>query len=156
MKSTETNPFENFCVQIDNAGRHLPAEDRKYIELLKHPQRILQFSLPVQMDSGELRIFTGYRVQHSDIRGPTKGGIRFHPDLNLDEVTSDHRLDGRHLQHDGRKDRDRLLHRKATGFRGIPRAQPVHRARGVPLHPAGGRAARALDEGGLRKCVAAA
>jgi glutamate dehydrogenase/leucine dehydrogenase len=86
MKKTETNPFENFCVQIDHAGRYLPAEDRKYIQLLKHPQRILQFSLPVQMDSGELRIFTGYRVQHSDIRGPTKGGIRFHPDLNLDEV----------------------------------------------------------------------
>jgi glutamate dehydrogenase/leucine dehydrogenase len=86
MNKTETNPFENFCVQIDRAGRHLPEEDRRYIALLKHPQRILQFSLPVLMDNGELRVFTGYRVQHSDIRGPTKGGIRFHPGVNLDEI----------------------------------------------------------------------
>jgi glutamate dehydrogenase/leucine dehydrogenase len=82
----ELNPFDSFCTQIDKAGKFIPEEDRKYLRLLKHPQRIFQFALPVVMDSGELRIFTGYRVQHSDIRGPTKGGIRFHPQVDLDEV----------------------------------------------------------------------
>jgi glutamate dehydrogenase/leucine dehydrogenase len=82
----EPNPFENFCNQIDKAGEFIPEEDRKYTQLLKHPQRIFQFALPVVMDDGELRIFQGYRVQHSDIRGPTKGGIRFHPRVDLDEV----------------------------------------------------------------------
>jgi glutamate dehydrogenase/leucine dehydrogenase len=82
----ESNPFDNFCTQVEKAGKFIPEENRKYLELLKHPQRIFQFSLPVVMDSGELRIFSGYRVQHSDIRGPTKGGIRFHPGVDLDEV----------------------------------------------------------------------
>jgi glutamate dehydrogenase/leucine dehydrogenase len=75
MKNTETNPFESFCFQIDKAGQYLPEEDRKFIALLKHPQRIYQFSPPVLMDSGQLRVFDGYRVQHSDIREPTKGGF---------------------------------------------------------------------------------
>ena len=83
---TETNPFENFCKQLDNVKKYLPEEDYQYVELLKSPQRILEVSIPVVMDSGKIKIFTGYRVQHSDIRGPTKGGIRFHPDVNLDEV----------------------------------------------------------------------
>ena len=56
------------------------------LEKLKHPKAILQVSIPVRMDDGGLRIFTGYRVRHDDTRGPTKGGIRYHPDVNLDEV----------------------------------------------------------------------
>jgi glutamate dehydrogenase (NADP+) len=56
------------------------------VEKLKHPKAILQASLPVRMDDGSLKIFTAFRVQHDNTRGPTKGGIRYHPDLSLDEV----------------------------------------------------------------------
>ncbi|MEA3469006.1 MAG: Glu/Leu/Phe/Val dehydrogenase [Thermodesulfobacteriota bacterium] len=57
-------------------------------EKLKHPKLSLCVSIPVRMDDGRLKIFTGYRVQFDDTRGPTKGGIRYHPDVSLDEVTS--------------------------------------------------------------------
>jgi glutamate dehydrogenase (NADP+) len=67
----------------------------KYFELtddvrekLKHPKLSLSVSIPVRMDDGSLKVFTGYRVQFDDTRGPTKGGIRYHPDVSLDEVTS--------------------------------------------------------------------
>ena len=55
-------------------------------EILKHPNRITEVSLPVKMDNGDLKIFTGYRVQHSNARGPYKGGLRFHPQVDLNEV----------------------------------------------------------------------
>jgi glutamate dehydrogenase (NADP+) len=55
---------------------------------LKHPKLSLCVSIPVRMDDGHLKVFTGYRVQFDDTRGPTKGGIRYHPDVSLDEVTS--------------------------------------------------------------------
>lgn len=55
-------------------------------EILKEPARVFTVSIPVKMDSGEVRTFIGYRSQHCDVTGPTKGGIRFHPDVNLDEV----------------------------------------------------------------------
>ena len=58
------------------------------IEILKNPQRILQVSIPVKMDNGNVKVFEGYRVQHNNIRGPHKGGIRFHPQVDLDEVKS--------------------------------------------------------------------
>lgn len=86
MKTKEMNPFENFCTQIDNVSQYIDDENQKFLNILKHPRRIYQCSLPVIMDSGEMKIFAGYRVQHNDIRGPTKGGIRFHPQVNLDEV----------------------------------------------------------------------
>jgi len=86
MTGKETNPFENFCTQISNVSQYIAEEHQKYLDILKHPQRIYQVSLPVIMDSGRMKIFTGYLVQHNDIRGPTKGGIRFHPLVNLDEV----------------------------------------------------------------------
>ncbi len=57
-------------------------------EVLKHPQRILTVSVPVKMDDGSIRVFTGHRVHHSYVRGPSKGGIRYHPDVTLDEVTA--------------------------------------------------------------------
>ncbi len=67
----------------------------KYFELtddvrvkLKHPKLSLSVSIPVRMDDGSLKVFKGYRVQFDDTRGPTKGGIRYHPDVTLDEVTS--------------------------------------------------------------------
>ncbi len=56
------------------------------LEILRMPDRIIQVSLPVLMDNGRIKVFTGYRVQYNNIRGPYKGGIRFHPQVNLDEV----------------------------------------------------------------------
>ncbi len=73
--------------QINAAGRVI---DLTYdeLEILKSPQRSIEVSIPVLMDDGHLRVFTGYRVQHNDIRGPFKGGLRFHPQVNLDEVSA--------------------------------------------------------------------
>src|SRR5580698_4309748 len=62
--------------------------DPEAVEKLRHTKASLEVSIPVRMDDGSLRIFTGYRVHHNDLRGPTKGGIRFHPQVNLDEVKS--------------------------------------------------------------------
>ena len=53
---------------------------------LRQPKRVLEVSIPARMDDGSFRVFTGYRVQHNMSRGPGKGGIRFHPDVSLDEV----------------------------------------------------------------------
>lgn len=71
--------------QLSAAAKHtnLP---RSVIEHMKHPERSLAFSLPVTMDDGSVRVFDGYRVQYSSARGPYKGGLRFHPKTNLDEV----------------------------------------------------------------------
>ena len=62
--------------------------DREAVEKLKHPKACLEVSIPVRMDDGTLNIFTGYRVHHNDVRGPTKGGIRFHPEADEDEVSA--------------------------------------------------------------------
>ena len=62
--------------------------DEEVITRLSYPKRSIKASIPVRMDDGSLRIFTGYRVQYDDTRGPTKGGIRYHPRVNEDEVTS--------------------------------------------------------------------
>ncbi|HEX6261557.1 MAG TPA: Glu/Leu/Phe/Val dehydrogenase [Actinomycetota bacterium] len=72
-------------LQLDQAAQimDLPANVH---EILKHPKRILQVAIPVQMDDGSLRVFTGFRVHHNTSRGPSKGGIRYHPDVSLDEV----------------------------------------------------------------------
>lgn len=55
-------------------------------ELLKEPVRMLTVRIPVRMDDGKVKVFTGYRAQHNDAVGPTKGGVRFHPDVTMDEV----------------------------------------------------------------------
>ncbi|GAA4870401.1 NAD-specific glutamate dehydrogenase [Paenibacillus vulneris] len=56
------------------------------VELLREPMRVLTVKIPIRMDDDSIRIFTGYRAQHNDAVGPTKGGVRFHPDVNEDEV----------------------------------------------------------------------
>jgi len=81
----ELNPLANAERQFEEAAArlNLPAGIKEFI---KRPRRITIVSLPVQMDDGTIRIFTGYRVQHSIIRGPAKGGIRYHPGVTLEEV----------------------------------------------------------------------
>ena len=56
------------------------------LNVLRHPQSALEVSIPLRRDDGSLEVFTGYRVRHNSSRGPTKGGIRFHPGVSLDEV----------------------------------------------------------------------
>jgi glutamate dehydrogenase/leucine dehydrogenase len=80
-----SNPFVNATKQLENAGRLLKLDDN-VLEILKNPKRILEVSIPVKMDSGKIKVFKGYRVQYNDALGPFKGGIRFHPKVNLSEV----------------------------------------------------------------------
>jgi len=63
-------------------------EKKNIIEILRRPLRTVRVSLPVAMDSGEIKVFEGYRVQYNDARGPFKGGLRYHPEVDEDEVTS--------------------------------------------------------------------
>ncbi len=79
------NPYEIVKQLLKEAVTSLNLNESVY-RLLEKPARILEVSIPVRMDDGTIRKFTGYRCQHIDILGPTKGGIRFHPDVNLDEV----------------------------------------------------------------------
>lgn len=79
------NSYEMAVRQLTEACRMLQLE-RGICEVLKQPQRVVQVSVPVRLDSGEIRVFTGYRVQHNNARGPFKGGIRYHPELTLGEV----------------------------------------------------------------------
>lgn len=77
--------FEDAISRLDRAAEFTKI-DKEAIERLRHTKAVLQVSIPVRMDDGSLRIFQGYRVRHDDTRGPTKGGIRFHPGVTLDEV----------------------------------------------------------------------
>jgi len=80
---------DNVCIdcynQVDKVANLLSLGQAE-LDILTIPKRILTFSFPVKLDSGDIRYFTGYRVQFNDARGPTKGGIRFHPEVNLEEV----------------------------------------------------------------------
>ncbi|MEM3713626.1 MAG: Glu/Leu/Phe/Val dehydrogenase dimerization domain-containing protein, partial [Nitrososphaeria archaeon] len=67
------NAYEMALVQLRNVAIHLNLED-SVIEILSKPKRELQVSFPVKMDDGKIKVFTGYRVQHNDARGPFKGG----------------------------------------------------------------------------------
>lgn len=81
----DNNPFLNAQKQIDMAVSIADIKS-KYLDVIKQPTRIVDVKIPVKMSSGEIRIFHGYRVQHNNARGPYKGGIRFHPETNMDEV----------------------------------------------------------------------
>jgi glutamate dehydrogenase len=85
MSKESLNPLIIVQKQIKNACDLLGVEESVY-EVLKEPMRVLEVSIPVQMDDGTVKVFKGYRSQHNDALGPTKGGIRFHPDVTLDEV----------------------------------------------------------------------
>ncbi len=79
------DPWEMALRQFNHAADHLPLK-RGIREFLAYPHRELTVNFPVHMDDGSVRIFTGYRVHHSTVLGPTKGGIRYSPDVNLNEV----------------------------------------------------------------------
>src|SRR3990167_2150185 len=79
--------FEDALVRLDNAIKYADI-DPEAVERLKYPRSSLEVSIPVRMDDGSTKIFTGFRVRHDDTRGPAKGGIRFHPGVSLDEVKS--------------------------------------------------------------------
>lgn len=79
------NPYQIVQTQIETAAKILGL-DRGIIDILKKPMRVLSVNFPVKMDDGSIRVFEGFRSQHNDAIGPTKGGIRFHPDVTMDEV----------------------------------------------------------------------
>jgi glutamate dehydrogenase (NAD(P)+) len=82
----DLNPFHIAAQQFDQAAVYLPQLPRGLIDFLKRPARTVILEFPIELDDGSVRTFTGYRVLHSQVRGPGKGGIRYHPDVNLDEV----------------------------------------------------------------------
>ena len=77
--------FEAVTWFFDQAAERVRCDDEMR-ELLRHPWRELTVSVPIRLDNGKLKLFTGYRVQHNGARGPYKGGIRYHPRTGLDEV----------------------------------------------------------------------
>jgi len=81
----ETNPWEAQAARFDLAAHKLNLDEGLW-RVLRYPNRELIVHIPVQMDDGHLEVFTGFRVQHSIARGPAKGGIRYSPDVTLDEV----------------------------------------------------------------------
>jgi len=85
VNPAKPNPFANALEQLRIAAEYLKLEDGIH-QMLSFPKREIIVSLPVRMDDGTTKVFTGYRVQYNDARGPCKGGIRYHPDVSLDEV----------------------------------------------------------------------
>lgn len=79
------NPFEIAKKQIDKVAEYMKL-DKGLAEILKTPERELTVAIPVRMDNKTIKVFRGYRVQHSTARGPAKGGIRYHPETDIDEV----------------------------------------------------------------------
>src|SRR3989339_1414055 len=79
------NPFDNALLQLNRASL-AKSFSPELIERLRHPNREIRVSIPIRMDDGTLRVFEGYRVEHSNARGPYKGGIRYHQDTDINEV----------------------------------------------------------------------
>ncbi len=82
---TQMNPYDMAKVQLRHVAKRMKLDPNIH-EILQHSQRALEVSIPVVMDNGTIRVFKGYRVQHSQARGPGKGGVRFHQNVTLDEV----------------------------------------------------------------------
>ena len=78
-------PFEAVTWFFDASARHLEIDDELQ-ELMRRAWRELTVAVPIRLDTGELKVFTGYRIQHNGARGPYKGGVRFHPKADLEEV----------------------------------------------------------------------
>ena len=87
MAATNGSIFGAMLQEFDGAARILNLEPGIW-KILTHPKRQITVSCPIQMDNGEIEVFTGYRVQYNITLGPAKGGIRYHPGVTLDEVTA--------------------------------------------------------------------
>ena len=85
MRDEKYNPFNELCLTIDRAAATCGLAKEDY-EFLKHPERELKVALSLRRDDGTVDYYDGYRVQHSSLCGPCKGGIRYHPGVNIDEV----------------------------------------------------------------------
>jgi glutamate dehydrogenase (NAD(P)+) len=81
----DLNPLRIAQIQFDLAAEHLKL-DQGLRQILRTPKRVLEVSIPTKMDNGQIKVFTGYRVQHNIARGPAKGGLRYSPSVTLDEV----------------------------------------------------------------------
>ena len=81
----DLNPYRIAQIQFDIAAEFLKL-DQGLRQILRTPKRVLEVSIPTKMDNGQVKVFSGYRVQHNVARGPAKGGIRYHPAVTLDEV----------------------------------------------------------------------
>ena len=79
------DPWQNALKQLDDAAKILKL-DQGVRDMLGTPKKVLTVALPVKMDNGKIKVFTGFRSQHNDFRGPHKGGIRYHPDVTIEEV----------------------------------------------------------------------
>jgi glutamate dehydrogenase (NAD(P)+) len=80
------NPYEVALTQFNRASQYITEIDPSYLEILRYPRREFTVNFPVQRDDGRVEIFTGYRVHHSTVLGPSKGGIRYDTNVTLDEV----------------------------------------------------------------------
>ena len=83
--SKKYEPYQEVIKIIDDTAKVMGLEESEYVTL-KHPERELTVSLPIKMDDGTVKVFEGYRVQHSSIKGPCKGGIRYHESVEIEEV----------------------------------------------------------------------
>src|SRR5580698_9459042 len=81
----DLNPYRIAQIQFDIAAEFLKL-DQGLRQVLRTPKRVLEVSVPVKMDNGQVKVFTGFRLQHNVARGPAKGGLRYHPGVTLDEV----------------------------------------------------------------------
>ncbi len=79
------NPWQMTLSQLDEVAREINLDESIH-QILRYPKRCLTVSIPIQMDNGKIKVFTGFRVQHNVTRGPAKGGIRYHPSVTLDET----------------------------------------------------------------------
>ena len=79
------NPWDQAKLQLNEATKTLKLSPKLLKRLLNH-HKILQVDVPVTMDNGEKKTFKGFRIQHNNIRGPYKGGLRYHPDVSLEEI----------------------------------------------------------------------
>ncbi|KKW47849.1 MAG: Glutamate dehydrogenase, partial [Candidatus Kaiserbacteria bacterium GW2011_GWA2_58_9] len=81
----ENNPWERARAQMHAAASHLSLPPA-FIERMEKPDHVIEVSMHVPMDDGRTEVFHGYRVQHNNLRGPYKGGLRYHPKVDMDEV----------------------------------------------------------------------
>ena len=84
-KNSTDNPYQMALKQLEETAK-LIGLDPGIHKILSKPKRVLTVSLPVKMDNGEIEVFTGFRSQHNNARGPYKGGIRYHPQVSIEEV----------------------------------------------------------------------